>query len=37
VVELSEIGDRLRNYAEKLDLDPTQLAALEQRVSLFET
>jgi len=24
-------------YAEKLDLDPEQLAALEQRVSLFET
>ena len=25
------------NYAEQLDLDPAQLAALEQRVSLFET
>ncbi len=37
VVELSEIARSLSSYAEKLDLDPTQLAALEQRVSLFET
>jgi DNA repair protein RecN (Recombination protein N) len=37
VVELSEIARSLSNYAEKLDLDPTQLSALEQRVSLFET
>jgi DNA repair protein RecN (Recombination protein N) len=37
VVELSEIARSLSDYAEKLDLDPTQLAALEQRVSLFET
>jgi len=37
VVELSEIARSLSGYAEKLDLDPTQLAALEQRVSLFET
>jgi DNA repair protein RecN (Recombination protein N) len=37
VVELSEISRSLSNYAEKLDLDPTQLSALEQRVSLFET
>jgi len=37
VVELSEIARSLANYAEKLDLDPAQLAALEQRVSLFET
>lgn len=37
VVELSEIARSLRDYAERLDLDPTQLAALEQRVSLFET
>ena len=37
VVELSEIGRSLSGYAENLDLDPTQLAALEQRVSLFET
>jgi len=37
VVELSEIARSLSNYAEKLDLDPAQLAALEQRVSLFET
>ena len=37
VVELSEITRSLSDYAAKLDLDPTQLAALEQRVSLFET
>jgi DNA repair protein RecN (Recombination protein N) len=37
VVELSEIARSLSDYAQKLDLDPTQLAALEQRVSLFET
>jgi DNA repair protein RecN (Recombination protein N) len=37
VVELSEIARALSVYANKLDLDPQQLAALEQRVSLFET
>jgi DNA repair protein RecN (Recombination protein N) len=37
VVELAEIARTLSHYAEKLDLDPEQLAALEQRVSLFET
>jgi DNA repair protein RecN (Recombination protein N) len=37
VVELSELARILSDYAEKLDLDPEQLAALEQRVSLFET
>jgi len=36
-IELSEIARTLSAYAEKLDLDPEQLAALEQRVSLFET
>src|SRR5213592_4121887 len=36
-VELSEIARSLSAYAEKLDLDPQQLALLEQRVSLFET
>ena len=37
VVELSEISRSLNSYAEQLDLDPEQLAALEERVSLFET
>jgi DNA repair protein RecN (Recombination protein N) len=37
VVELSEIARALSIYAEKLNLDPQQLAVLEQRVSLFET
>lgn len=37
VVELSEIARSLGNYVERLDLDPRQLVALEQRVSLFET
>src|SRR5438445_3401609 len=37
VVELADIARALSAYVEKLDLDPEQLAALEQRVSLFET
>lgn len=37
VVELTETARSLSNYVERLDLDPKQLAALEQRVSLFET
>lgn len=37
VVELSEISRSLGRYAEQLDLDPAQLAALEDRVTLFET
>lgn len=37
VVELSEIARALAAYAERLDLDPAQLTALEERVSLFET
>ena len=37
MIELSEIARSLSSYAEKLDLDPAQLSALEQRVSLFET
>lgn len=37
VVELAEIARSLGKYVERLDLDPQQLAALEQRVSLFET
>ncbi|HJY20369.1 MAG TPA: AAA family ATPase, partial [Chthoniobacterales bacterium] len=36
VVELSEIVRDLNRYAENLDLDLEQLAALEERVSLFE-
>src|SRR5436309_12228869 len=37
VVELSELARALSAYAEKLDLAPEQLSALEQRVSMFET
>ena len=37
VVELSDVARTLTQYVERLDLDPQQLAALEQRVSLFET
>jgi len=37
VVELREISRALSTYAEKLDLDPQQLAVIEQRISLFET
>ena len=37
VVELSEISRTVGQYAEQLDLDPAQLAALEERVTLFES
>ena len=37
VVELSEISRTLGQYAEQLDLDPAQLANLEERVNRFET
>lgn len=37
VTELSEIARSLAAYAQRLDLDPAQLAALEERVSLFES
>jgi DNA repair protein RecN (Recombination protein N) len=37
IVELSEISRVLGQYAEQLDLDPAQLAALEERVTLFES
>src|SRR5213595_2752707 len=37
VIELSEIARELGRYAENLELDPEQLAALDQRVSLFES
>ncbi|MBA3881410.1 MAG: DNA repair protein RecN [Chthoniobacterales bacterium] len=37
VVELSEIARCLADYVERFDLDPQQLGALEQRVSLLET
>lgn len=37
VVELGDISRSLAGYVERLDLDPQQLAALEERVSLFET
>lgn len=37
VTELSEIARALADYSQRLDLDPQQLAALEERVSLFET
>jgi DNA repair protein RecN (Recombination protein N) len=37
ITELTEIARAMGNYAERLDLDPQQLAELEQRVTLFET
>jgi DNA repair protein RecN (Recombination protein N) len=37
VIELEEVARSLRHYSESLDIDPAQLAALEERVSLFET
>ena len=37
VVELEELARGLVNYAEKLDLDPAQLAEMEERVHLLQT
>lgn len=37
IIELTEIARTLDRYAENLDLDPEQLAQLEQRVTLLET
>ncbi|MBA3963193.1 MAG: DNA repair protein RecN [Chthoniobacterales bacterium] len=37
VIELTEVSRTLGRYAEKLDLDPAQLAQLEERVTLLET
>jgi DNA repair protein RecN (Recombination protein N) len=37
VIELTEIARALDRYAEKFDLDPEQLAQLEERVTLLET
>ena len=37
VLEIEEIAHSIRQYTERLDLDPEQLAQLEERVSLIET
>lgn len=37
VIELSEIARSVRQYVERLELDPEQFAALEERISLLET
>lgn len=37
VTELEELANSLQHYAGDLELDPAQLAELEQRVTLFET
>ncbi len=37
VIELTEVARTLDRYAERLELDPEQLAQLEERVTLFET
>ena len=37
VIELEEVTRSLQHYLDSLDTDPEQLAALEERVSLFET
>ncbi|MGB8355124.1 MAG: DNA repair protein RecN [Chthoniobacteraceae bacterium] len=34
---LEDVATDLRHYSEKLDIDPSQLALIEDRVSLFET
>ncbi len=37
MIELTDVARTLDRYAERLDLDPEQLAQLEQRVTLLET
>ncbi|BCX46509.1 DNA repair protein RecN [Haloferula helveola] len=37
VVELEELERSFRDYAEELDLDPSEAAELEERVNLFES
>lgn len=37
VLELQELEESLRDYAEELDLDPAEAVELESRVNLFET
>jgi DNA repair protein RecN (Recombination protein N) len=37
LAELDDLASSLQSYAEELDLEPGELAALEERVSLFET
>lgn len=37
IAEIEELAGDLRRYAGQLDLDPERLAAMEERVSLFET
>ncbi len=37
IIELTEIARTLDRYAERLDLDPEQLAQLEERVTLLES
>jgi DNA repair protein RecN (Recombination protein N) len=32
-IQISEAGDELRHYCERLDLDPNRLFELEQRIS----
>jgi len=36
-VELQELDDNLRNYVDDLELNPTELAALEERINLLES
>ena len=37
LIELEEVARALQHYSGSLEIDPGQLAALEERVSLFET
>lgn len=37
VAELSDLASSLQHYTDSLELEPGELAALEERVSLFET
>ncbi len=37
VVELEELARELTHYADKLELDPAELAAMEERINLFQS
>jgi DNA repair protein RecN (Recombination protein N) len=37
IIELEEVARSLQHYSGSLEIDPAQIAALEERVSLFET
>ena len=37
VIQIEEVARTMQDYAERLDIDPEELARIEERISLFET